>query len=370
MSFLFVSMIRDDEYWMNRCLILAKRGMGFVSPNPLVGAVIVKNGSKIGEGYHEQFGDPHAEINAIRDALQKKQDLFGATIYINLEPCFHYGKTPPCVDAIIRHGFSRVVVAMDDPNPLVAGKSIKKLKEHGIKVIDGILRKQANALNEKFIIHILRNKPFVALKAAQTSDGFIAQHNGKGKWITNLQSRKHVHQLRSEYDAILVGANTVIQDDPLLTVRGIKRPNPVRVIVDGHFSVPITSRIFNSEAKTILYTLKQSAVKDISKRKYLKRKGIEIISLKSHHGILNIADILQDLHKREIGSVFVEGGQRIFTQFMNARCVNKMYIFEAKKKYEDGVKTFGNISVSCKKKLILDKYFGTDRFREYTVEFP
>ncbi|MFA6515481.1 MAG: bifunctional diaminohydroxyphosphoribosylaminopyrimidine deaminase/5-amino-6-(5-phosphoribosylamino)uracil reductase RibD, partial [Candidatus Paceibacterota bacterium] len=282
---------------MNRCLLLAKRGIGFVSPNPLVGAVIVRNGSKIGEGYHKMYGGAHAEVNAIRDALEKKQSLHGVTIYINLEPCFHYGKTPPCVDAIIHHGFSRVVIAMVDPNPLVAGKSIKKLKEHSVKVSAGLLQKQALLMNEKFITHIQRKTPFVALKAAQTSDGFISQHIKKDKWITNLQSRRYVHRLRSEYDAILVGANTVIQDDSLLTVRGIKRPNPIRIVVDGNFLVPETSRIFNAEAKTILYTTKRSATERDTKRDYLERKGVDIIILKDRKGKLNIVDIMHDLHK-------------------------------------------------------------------------
>jgi diaminohydroxyphosphoribosylaminopyrimidine deaminase/5-amino-6-(5-phosphoribosylamino)uracil reductase len=212
---------------MDRCFRLARKGTGSVSPNPLVGAVLVKNGVKIGEGFHERFGGHHAEINAIRNALARKKEILGSTLYVNLEPCSHHGKTPPCVDAVIRHGIAKVVIGCMDPNPVVAGRGIALLRKNNITVRCGVRGKEAEQLNQAFFKHILTGRPFITLKAAQTSDGYIARLDGTSQWITNHWSRRYVHQLRNENDAVLVGSGTVLQDDPELTVRSVPGRNPV-----------------------------------------------------------------------------------------------------------------------------------------------
>ncbi|MEW6062064.1 MAG: bifunctional diaminohydroxyphosphoribosylaminopyrimidine deaminase/5-amino-6-(5-phosphoribosylamino)uracil reductase RibD, partial [Bacteroidota bacterium] len=309
----------NDDYWMRRCFALAAKGKGYTSPNPLVGAVIVKDGKKIGEGYHRKYGEHHAEINAINDALSHKFSPNGATLYVNLEPCFHYGKTPPCVDAIIQHQFSRVVVATIDPNPRVNGKSIAKLKKIGIQCTTGVLKEEAVLLNEKFFKFIKTKLPFVALKAAQTADGFIAKNNGSSKWITCKQSRRYVHRLRSEYDAVVVGANTVVADNPFLSVRHIRGRNPVRIVIDGNLRTSAESNVFNSDAPTILYTSTTSAKHHDEKISTLTKKNILVVPLPTVKGRIPIKKILSDLGKRNIASLLVEGGQTMFTEFLNAR---------------------------------------------------
>lgn len=362
-------MNRADNRWMKYCFTLAEKGVGKVSPNPLVGAVIVKNGKMIAEGYHQRYGSSHAEVNAIRDAKRKKIDIKGATIYVNLEPCFHFGKTPPCVDEIVKLGFSRVVISTDDPNPLVAGKSIKKLRANGIKVKNGVLAKDGKKLNEKFFKYIRTSVPFVSVKVASTSDGFIARPDGDSHWISNAQSRMIVHQMRNEYDAVLVGATTVINDDPLLTVRTVEGRNPVRVVIDGNFSVPMTSKIFNDDANTIVYVAKRIIRTERKKIAFLHKKGIDIIPMPEHSGKLNIHHILRDLSARGIASVLVEGGQKTLTEFFNARAVDTFHVFKAKKKYGSGIKIFGDLSVSFYKRRVQSKHFGTDHYAEYSIRY-
>ena len=360
-------MSRSDEFWMARCITLAKRGAGYVSPNPMVGAVIVKNGVIISKGYHHHFGGPHAEVNAINQALKLRKNLAGTTLYVNLEPCFHFGNTPPCVDTVLKHGISRVVIATKDPNPLVSGKSLIKLKNNGVKYTIGTLQNDAERLNEKFFSFIKTGMPFVAIKAAQTFDGFIAKADGTSKWITNSRSRKHVHQLRSEYDAVIVGANTVHKDDPKLTVRNIKRRNPLRIIIDDKLSVELNRMIFNSKAPTIIYTSNNLTIKKQNKISHLEKKGIVVVQMKSSNGIIKIVDVLKDLGKHQIISVLIEGGQLMFSEFLNTGLVDKVYLFTAKEKYGTGLKTFDNIS----KPIILQKRsqikFGTDIFEEFYV---
>ncbi len=360
-------MSRIDEFWMARCLHLAKLGAGSVSPNPLVGAVIVKNGKKISEGYHQQYGGPHAEISAINYAVLRKKNIVGATLYVNLEPCFHFGKTPPCVDAILEHGISRVVIATQDPNPLVAGKGLKKLKRNGVECSIGILRHDAERLNEIFFTFINNRMPFVALKVAQTIDGFIARTDGTSKWITNNQSRKYVHQLRSEYDAVIVGANTIVKDDPELTVRSVKGRNPIRIVIDGKLSCEINKKVFNTHAPTIVYTAKKHSVNGRKKINRLEEHGIVVVQLDDQKGIIKIKDIVKDLGKRHIASVIVEGGQKLFSAFLNAGVVDKLYFFTAKKKYGVGLKTFANISKPITLLKFSEKKFGNDILEEFYI---
>lgn len=359
-------MKRSDEFWMQRCLKLAKRGNGYVSPNPMVGAVIVQKGEKIAEGFHSYYGGPHAEINAIHQALKRKRTLVGATLYVNLEPCFHFGKTPPCVDAIIQNGISRVVIAILDPNPLVAGKSIKKLKRKGVHCSIGVLNREAELLNEKFFKFIKTEKPFVSVKAAQTNDGFIANDDGTSKWITNKASRKYVHQLRSEYDAIIVGANTVNIDDPELTVRNVKGRNPLRVVIDGKLSVKVNSKVFNKNAPTIVYTSNLTAKKSKLISEF-ESKGVVVVQLKSKDGIIQISDILRDLGKHNISSAFVEGGTKIHSEFLDSGMVDKVYLFTAKIKYGKGIRSFGDISKPLTLKKNNQRYFGSDLLEEYSI---
>ena len=354
----------NDEFWMRRCIKLAQKGIGNVSPNPLVGSVIVKNGKKIGEGFHRAYGEAHAEINAIKNAEKKDNNFKGATIYINLEPCFHYGHTPPCVNEIIRRRFSRVVIAMNDPNPLVAGKSVRKLLNNKVRCTVGILRKEAEYLNEKFIKYISTGIPFVALKAAQSADGFIAHSDGSSRWITNKQSRANVHRLRNEYDAVLVGANTVMKDDPELTVRLVKGRNPLRVIIDGNFSVQPDRKIFNTKAETMLVTTKTALRKNRTKAKQLKRKKVHIIASVSNSGKLQVKDILDVLGKKKISSVLVEGGSKTYYAFLKEKAADKLYLFTAKRKFGKGIKTFyksfKKSSWNCRRK----RAFGTDTLEE------
>lgn len=359
-------MNRSDDFWMSRCLNLAKRGTGYVSPNPLVGAVIVRNGIKIAEGFHSYFGGHHAEINAIHQALKKKHSLLGATLFVNLEPCFHFGKTPPCVDAIIQNGITRVVIAKKDPNPLVAGKSIKKLKQNGVQCKIGVLEREAELLNEKFFKFIETEKPFVSLKAAQTYDGFIALEDGTSKWITNKLSRKYVHQLRSEYDAIIIGAHTVNIDDPELTVRNVKGRNPIRVVIDGKLSVNVNSKVFNEKAPTIVYTSRSKTIKSKIIND-LESKGVVVVQLKSKNGILKINDVLLDLGKHQISSALVEGGAKTHSEFLNSGMVDKVYLFTAKKVFGKGIKTFGDISKPLMLRKNKQRYFGNDLFEEYSI---
>jgi diaminohydroxyphosphoribosylaminopyrimidine deaminase/5-amino-6-(5-phosphoribosylamino)uracil reductase len=349
----------SDEYWMERCLQLAATGKGLTSPNPLVGAVIVKNGKVLGEGFHKRYGGPHAEINAI-NAVKDKTALKGSTIYINLEPCFHYGNTPPCVDEILRHGFSRVVITRYDPNPLVKGKSVAKLRRHGVQCDIGILRRQGDRCNEKYNKFISTGLPFIALKAAQTSDGYIARSDGTSKWITTSASRKFVHALRNEYDAVLVGAGTVTADDPRLTVRSVRGRNPVRIVVDGNLSVSGKKKIFNDEASTIVYTSKELAKEKRRAIQRLESKGVVVVTMSSKRGRIDPRRIAHDLARHNISSVLIEGGQQLYAEFLNAGIVDKMYLFTAAKRFHGGVSLFGGVRRPFVARIKHSLRFGND----------
>ena len=355
---------------MDRCFRLALKGTGNVSPNPLVGAVLVKDGVKIGEGFHERFGGHHAEINAIQNALAKKKEIHGSTLYVNLEPCSHHGKTPPCVDAVIRHGIARVVIGCMDPNPVVAGRGIARLREKNIKVRCGIRVKEAERLNQAFFKYILTGRPFITMKAAQTADGYIARTDGSSQWITNQWSRRFVHHLRNENDAVLVGSGTVLQDDPELTVRSVPGRNPYRVILDGRFRVPLDRKIFNEQAKTILYISDQAAAREKTKVRSLERKGVTVVPMRKTGAYLDLHSVLIDLGNRGIASVMIEGGSGIYTSFLNAALIDSMLLFTAQKKFRNGITTFGKLSVSFKKKLVSERTFRTDRLQEFRITFP
>ena len=261
---------------MEIALELAKKGAGKVNPNPMVGAVIVKDGKVIAQGYHEEYGKSHAEVNAFNNALE---DVRGATMYVTLEPCSHYGKTPPCVEKIIEKKISRVVIGMVDPNPIVRGQGIEKLLSQGIEVVTGVLEEKCKKLNEVFIKYITLKKPFVIMKTAMSIDGKIATSSGESKWITKEESRKQVHKLRNEVSAIMVGVNTVIKDDPELTCRIENRKNPIRVIVDSALRIPSDSKVIKgaNKVKTII-----ACTEKLNNEKVLvlKKQGVEILITK------------------------------------------------------------------------------------------
>ena len=319
----------NDQDYMKRAIELAMKGWGKTNPNPLVGAVIVKDGRIIGEGYHEKIGSPHAEIMAIRNCTESVE---GATIYVNLEPCSHYGKTPPCADEIVRRKFARVVIAMTDPNPLVAGRGIALLRENNIVVDVGIMELEAKYINDIFIKYITAKAPFVLLKAATTLDGKTATASGDSKWITCEKSREAVHKMRCRYKAILVGVNTVIKDDPLLTARptDFEGINPVRVILDSTGRIPLEAQVLkvSEYLRTIVATTEMMPRDKIKK---LQSMGIEVIITSNTCDRVDLKELLGKLYEMGIDSVMVEGGGTVAAAFLNEGLVDKTAIFIAPK---------------------------------------
>ncbi|MBP2072134.1 bifunctional diaminohydroxyphosphoribosylaminopyrimidine deaminase/5-amino-6-(5-phosphoribosylamino)uracil reductase RibD [Thermoanaerobacterium butyriciformans] len=314
------------EKYMKRALQLAKLGVGHTNPNPLVGAVIVKNGKIIGEGYHEYYGGPHAEINALKNA---KEDVKGAQLYVTLEPCCHYGKTPPCVDAIVKSGIKDVFIAMEDPNKLVSGKGIKHLKEAGLNVYTGLLKDEAEKLNEIFIKYITTKKPYVILKSAMTIDGKIATTTGDSKWITNEKSREHVHMMRGGVMAIMVGINTVIKDNPYLTTRIDGLKNPLRVIVDSRGRIPLDANVvIDKSARTIVATTDMMPYKKV---KALKDSCVDVIVLDKLNNEVDLKKLMDMLGEMGIDSVIIEGGGTLNYSALKEGIVDKVMFYIAPK---------------------------------------
>lgn len=318
-----------DEKYMEIALELAKKGAGYTNPNPLVGAVIVKNGKIIGEGYHQAYGSHHAEVNAIKNSTE---DVKGATMYITLEPCSHYGKTPPCANYIVEKGIIRVVVALEDPNPEVSGKGIKILRDNGIEVVTGILEKESRKLNEIFIKYIRTKLPFCILKTAMTLDGKIATSTGDSKWITNEESRKYVHLLRHRVSSIMVGIGTVLQDNPYLNTRleeGLGS-DPIRIIVDTHARIPLEANVLDnkSSSRTIIATT-ELASKD--KLRELEDKGAELIITPLRNNQVDLNYLINELGERGIDSILLEGGSGLNYSALEASIVDKVNIFIAPK---------------------------------------
>jgi len=321
----------DDEKYIRLALKLAITAKGKTSPNPLVGAVIVKNSRIIGKGYHKKAGEPHAEINALNMAGGRAR---GATLYLNLEPCAHFGRTPPCTKRIISSGIKKVVAAMIDPNPLNCGQGVKGLRKAGIKVKVGVLEEDAKKINEAYTKYITTKRPFVILKTAMSLDGKIATKTGDSKWITNKPSRKYVHKLRSEVDAILVGIETVLRDDPRLTVRisdiryQISDRNPIRVVVDSRTRIPLGAKVLNKEAPTIVATTKFASKKRI---KTLRNKGVKVLVIREKDKKVNLKELLKRLGELGITSLLVEGGGKINASFLENGLVDKVLFFIAPK---------------------------------------
>ncbi|MCD6141241.1 bifunctional diaminohydroxyphosphoribosylaminopyrimidine deaminase/5-amino-6-(5-phosphoribosylamino)uracil reductase RibD [Candidatus Bipolaricaulota bacterium] len=311
-----------DERYMRLALELARRGEGYTNPNPIVGAVVVKDGEIIGRGWHKRFGGPHAEVFALEEA---GEEAAGATIYVTLEPCSHYGKTPPCADRIIAAGISRGVVARRGPNPLVSGRGIDKLRAAGIEVTEGVLKQEAQRANEIFFKFITTRIPFVLLKLAESIDGKIATRTGDSKWITGKEARTEVHRLRRRFAAVLVGATTAIRDDPLLTVRHVKGPNPVRIVLDGAGRIPLDLRMFHQEGRTIVAT----AAMPEEKEERLRAQAVEVWRLPGAEGKVDLRRLLGRLGEENLDSLLVEGGSETAAAFLEARLVDKVALFIA-----------------------------------------
>ena len=315
------------EEYMRQALKIAKYADGRTSPNPLVGAVVVKDNRIIGMGWHKKAGTEHAEIHALRQAGESAK---GATIYVTLEPCSHYGRTPPCSQALIDAGIKRVVVAMTDPNPLVAGRGLDMLRKAGVEVIEDVLTDEAIRLNEVFLKWITTEMPFVVLKTAMTLDGKIATCTGKSQWITNAVSRQRVHELRDRYDSILVGIGTVLADNPSLTTRleNGQGKNPIRIIVDSKGRTPLDANVVSDGlAPTILAVTEQAPLEKI---KAFKNKGIEVLIVNQGEQV-DLKQLMLELGKRKISSVFVEGGAEINYSLVKNQLVDKVYAFVAPK---------------------------------------
>lgn len=308
-----------DAKFMQRALDLAVKGGWRVRPNPLVGCIIVKNGKVVGEGYHRFFGGAHAEVNALRKAGKLAQ---GATVYLNLEPCCHYGKTPPCTKALIKAGVKRVVVAMVDPNPLVSGKGLEELRFAGIEVESGVLAEKAKKLNHFYRQWMTSKLPYVILKMAMTLDGKIATTSGNSKWISGEAARKFVWRLRSRMDGVMVGTNTVLKDDPELTSHNLGR-DPQRVILDTDLKIPLSARIFNQPGKTIVVTGLARASSSI---KTLLDKGAEIVFLPvNKEGKIDLKILFRKLKKKGIKTLLIEGGGETSASALEQGVVDKIF---------------------------------------------
>jgi diaminohydroxyphosphoribosylaminopyrimidine deaminase / 5-amino-6-(5-phosphoribosylamino)uracil reductase len=311
-----------DRDMMQRCLTLAQKAQGKTSPNPLVGSVIVQNGVIVGEGYHPQAGQPHAEVFALREAGTKAQ---GATVYVSLEPCNHYGRTPPCSQALVKAGVKKVVVGMVDPNPLVAGQGIETLRKAGIEVITGVEEEACQLLNEAFVHRILYQKPFGILKYAMTLDGKIATTTGHSRWITSDQSRHYVHQLRASCDAVIIGGNTLRQDNPYLTSHDVDDHNPLRVVMSRSLNVPTDRHLWElNQAHTIIFSEEGCNQKVYEK---LLAKGVEIKKFPR----LTAQKVMQDLYERGLSKILWECGGILAANAITEGAIQKIMAFIAPK---------------------------------------
>jgi diaminohydroxyphosphoribosylaminopyrimidine deaminase / 5-amino-6-(5-phosphoribosylamino)uracil reductase len=315
--------------YMEKALSLARLALGQVSPNPAVGAVLVKNGTIIGEGYTQPPGSHHAEIAALQQA---SGDTTGSTMYVTLEPCCHFGRTPPCTQAIIGAGVAQVHMAMLDPNPLVAGKGQAKLESAGILTSVGLEAEQARELNEAYVKYVTTGLPFITVKLAISLDGKIATHSGDSKWISSEESRQFAHNLRYTHDAIMTGVNTVLADDPQLTTRccggrgGTTKKQPLRVIVDGHGRTPVTARVFHEQGRSLLAFGRPPTSEEV---RTFADLNAEVLSLPADNGIIDLRQLLRALGRREITSVLVEGGGILNGSLFDQGVVDKVIVFIA-----------------------------------------
>jgi diaminohydroxyphosphoribosylaminopyrimidine deaminase/5-amino-6-(5-phosphoribosylamino)uracil reductase len=313
----------SSTIFMQRALDLALNGRGYVSPNPLVGCVIEIDGEIIGEGYHRKYGEAHAEVNAVNSVVNKSL-LSKSTVYVNLEPCSHIGKTPPCADLLIQHNVRKVVIANVDSNPLVGGEGIQKLKHAGIEVQTGVLEKEGRELNKRFFTFIEKKRPYIILKWAETSDGFIARKNFDSKWISGELSRQVVHRWRGQESAILVGKNTALHDDPQLNVRSWTGSDPVRIVIDQNLSLPRNLKIFDGSQRTIIYNVQNEDA----------LPNTALVKLDKNNFLTNL---LADLYEKGLQSLIVEGGASTLRQFIQESHWDEARVFTSSAKFGDGI---------------------------------
>jgi diaminohydroxyphosphoribosylaminopyrimidine deaminase/5-amino-6-(5-phosphoribosylamino)uracil reductase len=311
-----------DELFMRRAMELALNGLGSVSPNPMVGCVLVRKGLIVGEGWHMKYGEAHAEVQAMAVAGARAE---GSTAYVNLEPCSHFGKTPPCADLLVRGKVKRVVISNRDPNPEVNGKGIEKLRTAGIEVQTGVLEREGRQLNRRFFLNQELQRPYVILKWAETADGFLAKENLDSKWISNTYSRRLAHRWRAEEDAVLVGTRTAFHDNPQLTVRDWVGRNPVRIVIDRFLRLPEKLRLFDRSVPTLCYNV----------LKHEEHPGLSFIRV-SEEGF--VAAVLGDLRRRNIGSLIVEGGKQTLDLFIEQGLWDEARIFRTRKVFGKGVR--------------------------------
>ncbi len=332
-----------NEQFMQRCLELAENGLGHTAPNPMVGCVIVHQGKILGEGYHRSYGGPHAEVNAIADAIKRHGEhlLKESTLYVNLEPCSHHGKTPPCADLVIARGIPKVVIGNVDPFEKVQGQGIRKLQEAGIEVTTGMLEKEGAWLNRRFFTFHTKKRPFMLIKFAQTEDGFIAPEfpDPAKRWITGPDARKLVHQWRTQESGIMIGSNTALNDNPLLTAREWPGRNPVRIVIDREGRLPRSLHVFDQQVPTLAF----------SHRPPSKEHHLEFIHVPNEEDFLEV--VLRELHQRNLLSVLVEGGTRLLNLLIERNCWDEARIFIAPKKMERGIRAPqlpGNLSAKTR----------------------
>lgn len=362
----------NDKDYMRLALQLAKKGCGWTSPNPMVGAVVVKEGRIIGQGWHQKYGQAHAERNALAFCTEDPQ---GATLYVTLEPCCHYGKQPPCVDAILGAGIHRVVVGSADPNPLVAGKGIAILRAHGIDVTENVLQEECDALNKVFFHYITTKRPFVSMKYAMTMDGKIATYTGASKWITGEIARNHVQRKRHRFRGIMVGVGTILADDPLLTCRIEGGRDPVRIICDTHLRTPLQSQVVMTakQVPTILAT----CCGDPEKQAAYQQAGCRILFLEEHCGHVNLLQLMEQLGQEQIDSILLEGGGTLNWSALESGIVQQVQAYiapklfggrDAKTPIEGAGVSFPDAAFQLKNSRL--ERLGEDLLIESEVEYP
>ena len=354
-----------DEKYLLRCLELAKNGLGNVAPNPMVGCVIVHDNKIIGEGYHQEYGKAHAEVNAIL-SVKNKSLLQKSTLYVNLEPCSHFGKTPPCANLIVEHNISRVVIGCVDSFSEVSGKGIEKLKNAGVDVVVGVLEKESLELNKRFFTFHNKKRPYVILKWAKTKDGFIDLERSNQKeverneiagqarndetkndnWITSPLSKQLVHKWRSEEAAIMVGTNTALNDNPQLNVREWKGKNPVRVVIDLHDRLPQTLHLFDKNTSTIIFSLSKQE----------EENNLTFVKIKDSKNLL--VEVLNELYKRNIQSIIIEGGATLLQSFIDQNLWDEARVFIGNKTFVNGLK-----APKIKGKLVTEEYIDVDNLK-------
>ena len=365
----------EHSDYMRLALELAQKGMGFVSPNPMVGAVIVKDGKIIGQGWHRKYGDLHAERNAFADCDSRGVDCTGADMYVTLEPCCHHGKQPPCTEAVIAHGIKRVFIGSADPNPLVAGKGVQILRDHGIEVVEDVLRQECDSINEIFFRYITTKRPFVTMKYAMTMDGKIACYTGDSKWITGEEARKNVHRERLRHTAIMAGIGTVLADDPLLTCRTEGGRDPIRIICDSSLRIPLESNIVRTAGG--IRTVIAAASEDEARAQQLKDAGCEVIYCGGADGRIDLPELMRILGEElRIDSILLEGGGELNWSALKSGIVTKVQAYIAPKLFGGrakspvegrGVPVPGEAFMLEDSKIVR---FGNDFMIESKVRYP